>query len=96
MTINRAALRAEAKRLYKEQIKGVPKRQRLPFSEFFKRYRDMKFNKTDEPQLQESEELLNTDIVEDFDFENIINVNEIDDNDVETSPTIVRDEDQES
>lgn len=93
MTINRAAFRKEAKKLYKEKNKGVPKKQRLPFSDFFKQYKDMKSGKIDESQLSGSEDSeLNSE--EDFDFENIINVNEINDDDVETSEIIVKDESQ--
>jgi len=51
---NRSALRAEAKRLYKEQIKGIPKRQRLPFAEFFKQYKALKLNKTNQNEIDES------------------------------------------
>jgi len=76
---NRSALRAEAKKLYKEQIKGIPKRQRLPFPEFFKQYKALKLGKTNNDQVEEQAVVEDTD----FDFDNIINVNEISDDDLE-------------
>ena len=85
---NRSALRAEAKRLYKEQIKGIPKRQRLPFAEFFKQYKALKLNKTNENEIDESIVTEDTD----FDFDNIINVNEISDDDLEVPEVPTEDE----
>jgi hypothetical protein len=88
----RSAIRAEAKRLYKEQVKGVPKRQRLSFAEFFKKYRDMKTGKINDVEMPE-----NAEENEDFDFDNIINVNKISDDDLEkseTPQTIIKDEEQ--
>jgi hypothetical protein len=75
----RTALRAEAKKLYKEQIKGIPKRQRLPFAKFFKQYKALKLNETNKDKTEESAITEDTD----FDFDNIINVNEISDDDLE-------------
>ena len=85
---DRATLRREAKKLYKEQTKGISKKQRLPFAQFFKQYRDIKLGKTDVPEPEIEAE-------EDFDFDNIINVNEISDDDPEAPQTIIRDENQE-
>jgi len=73
---SRILLRKEAKRLYKEQTKSIPKKQRLAFSEFYKRYKKMK-NTDVEPEQVEKQ------IDEDFNFENFINVNEINDDDIE-------------
>lgn len=67
---SRAILREKAKKAYKEQIKGVPKKQRVPFAQFFKQFKDDKAGKAD--TQVEAEET-------DFDFDNIINVNEISD-----------------
>jgi hypothetical protein len=88
--MNRASLRAEAKKLYKEQTKGIPKKQRLPFAQFFKQYRAIKLGKVDDVTQADidAEET-------DFDFDNIINVNEISDDDLEAPQVITRDEDQE-
>lgn len=69
----RSILRTKAKKLYKEQIKSVPKNQRISFAEFFKRYKGMKSVSTNEPEVTG----------EDFDFEDMINVNEISDGEVE-------------
>jgi hypothetical protein len=88
MGLSRNALRNEAKKLYKEQIKGVPKKQRVPFSVFFKKYKKLKNEDSGEkPEVVQNIE------EEDFDIENIINVNEISDDDVELPQTIVREED---
>jgi len=66
MKTRRALARAEAKKLYKEQVKGVPKHKRVPFATFFKNYQKLKSRpvKTELP-----------DIPEDFDFDDMIQVN---------------------
>jgi len=83
---NRTAFRAEAKKVYKERIKGVPKKQRLPFAKFFKQYKDMKLGKT--PDTEQVD--MNTEET-DFDFDNIINVNEISDDDLEAPQDTIKD-----
>ena len=77
MKINRNALRAEAKKIYKQQVKGVPKKFRVPFATFFKQYREQKLKKQAEPEPEIES------VNDDFDFENIININEINDDDIE-------------
>lgn len=79
---NRSKLRAEAKKIYKEQVKarGIPKRQRIPFSQFFKQYLELQKK---QKQVQEPEAPVETN--EDFDFENMVNMNEISDEDIEVS-----------
>lgn len=72
MGLSRVVLRAEAKKLYKEQTKGVPRKQRVPFATFFKNYKELKSGKIKEADLPATEE--------DFDFESMINV--IDDDDL--------------
>jgi len=67
---SRNLLRKEAKRIYKEQTKGVPKYKRIPFSEFFKQFKKSKSNSAINEQIKEVEE--------DFDFENFVNINNID------------------
>lgn len=68
-------LRKEAKKIYKEQTKSIPKRSRIPFPEFFKKYLATKKGKTDavapEPEG------------EDFDFDNFVNINEISDEELD-------------
>lgn len=73
MTINRTALRTEAKKLYKKQMKEIPKKQRPSFVEFFKKYKNTKYEKSNVDDIEQEI---------DFDFDNIINVNEINDNDL--------------
>lgn len=66
MGVSRESLRREAKKIYKEQVKGVPKKQRISFSQFFKRFKDSKSDKVDDIDVHKE--------VEDFDFEDMINV----------------------
>ena len=68
MGISRDVLRKEAKKAYKDQTKNVPKRQRISFSQFFKQYKEFKFGKIDDVNIDNEEE--------DFDFESIINIDE--------------------
>jgi len=74
--LNRNLLRAEAKRIYKEKTKGVPKRKRIPFDQFFKQFRELrtkavaKSNEVVEPTITEPE---------DFNFDDFVSVNIIDD-----------------
>lgn len=76
MSMGREILRREAKKIYKEQTKNIPKRNRIPFSQFFKEFCKVK-RQTVNPDV-ELPDLDN----EDFDFEKLVNVNEIDDDDV--------------
>ena len=64
----RNSLRARAKKAYREQIKGVPKRHRMPFAKFFKQYKGTHLNAP-------------SDIKDDFNFEDMINMNFIDSED---------------
>lgn len=79
---NRKMLRETAKKIYKEQIKAqnIPKSRRIPFSQFFKQFlkqqQSLKDSVVEETQVAEDNE--------DFDFENMVNVNEITDDDVES------------
>jgi len=77
--IGREALRREAKKIYKEQTKNIPRRNRIPFSEFFKRYKKMKV--AEQLQKQQPVDTQEPD-TEDFNFEDLINVNEISDDDL--------------
>ncbi|MFA5024231.1 MAG: hypothetical protein WC523_04705 [Patescibacteria group bacterium] len=65
MGYERNLVREEAKRVYKEQAKKVPKKQRMPFSQFFKRYAEAK-----RAQLSKDKE---PDTVQDFDFGDLTN-----------------------
>ena len=77
MSMGREALRRAAKKIYKEQTKKIPKKQRMPFAQFFKQYKDMQ-NQKQAPDVDtpDSEN-------EDFNFEDLVNINEIDDDSVE-------------
>lgn len=70
----RKMLRQEAKRIYKEKTKGVPAKNRIPFAEFFKRYKAAKQVKEPVEEPKEPE-------TEDFEFEDLINVNDISEDD---------------
>ena len=76
MNYNRSALRTEAKKAYKEQVKGVPKKDRIPFSQFFKQYRKLKTGQVDENQATDE-------MMEDFNFENMVQRTEISDDSLE-------------
>ena len=81
MTIGREALRRKAKKIYKENTKGIPKRKRIPFSQFFKQYRKMQNpDQTPDVEMPEPD-------TEDFDFENLVNISEINDDDLEPTET---------
>lgn len=86
MSLGREALRRRAKKIYKENVKNIPKRKRVPFSEFFKQFRSSpNLNDTPELELPEAES-------EDFDFENLVNVSEINDDDLEKTDKEVIDQ----
>jgi len=75
MSLSRTILRSQAKKIYKEQAKSVPKRNRIPFSKFYKQFVNMRTSRpVDDEAVAPGE---------DFDFGNIINVNAISDDDVE-------------
>lgn len=67
MSFGRDLLRAEAKKLYKEQVKNVPKKSRMPFAQFYKELKKIKLNK-------QQQETTAVPVVEDFDLENVVNV----------------------
>ena len=67
MGLGRDILRAEAKKIYKEQTKSVPKKSRMPFAQFYKDFKKMKLNK----QKQDTTAIP---VAEDFNLEEIVNV----------------------
>ena len=69
MGINRASLRRKAKLVYKEKTKDVPKKQRITFAEFFKKFKTMKSDDIDNIDVHGDTE-------EDFNFEDMINTDE--------------------
>jgi len=68
-------LKNEIKKIYKENTKNIPKRNRIPFSEFFKQYRKLKAGQHGpvNDEMREHEALPS--IPEDFDFNEMVNVN---------------------
>lgn len=82
MALGREILRREAKKVYKENTKNIPKRNRIPFSQFFKQYKKTRnTGQTPEVEVPETNP-------EDFDFENFVNVNQIDDDSLEDGEEI--------
>lgn len=81
--VNRDALRRKAKKAYKEATKDIPKRRRIPFSQYFKEFKNSKTQDQIISSIPDNE-------AEDFDFEDFINVNEISDDDLED--TVDKDE----
>ena len=69
MVANREQMRNEAKKIYKEQIKAnkVPKGKRLPFSEFYKKYKEHLLTKAKEDKVEE--------VKEDFNFDDMVSFN---------------------
>jgi len=78
-------VRENAKKLYKEQIKkqNIPKNRRMTFSQFFKQYLEMQKIQAHQPVGENQQVTEDTEDTEDFDFENMVNINEITDEDVE-------------
>ena len=64
---NRSLLRKEAKVIYKNNIKGIKKSQRLPFKLFFKQFVEAKKLESEAP----------AETIGDFDFDNMVNLNDI-------------------
>lgn len=62
--LGRGIARANAKKAYKKQVKGVPRHQRVTFAEFFKNYRNAKAGEV---------ESVVTEVEEDFDIDDLIN-----------------------
>lgn len=75
MSFSRTTLRNQAKKLYKEQAKSVPKRNRLPFMKFYEQFIKLHDNPTTTDETEVSGE--------DFDIGDIINVNTVTDDDVQ-------------
>jgi len=65
---SRNFLREKAKKIYKEQAKSVPKNKRITFAQFFKQFKG---------QHSSHEEVIPAD--DDFDFDDMISVNNISD-----------------
>jgi len=81
MSLARELLRTEAKKVYKEQTKGVPKKSRMPFTQFFKDFKKMKRKHQHEEHDHDHVHTHEEAPVEDFNLESVVNV---DNNVVET------------
>lgn len=68
--LGKQILKNEAKKIYKENTKNIPKKKRLPFSEFFKQYRKMKSQEAEQKQVVQPEAG-----AEDFNFDDMVNIN---------------------
>jgi len=75
---SRSVKRAEAKRLYKEQTKGIPKSQRITFAVFYKNYQ----------KIIRQEKVEEIDTPEDFNFDDMVNINTISDEDLVTTDIV--------
>lgn len=64
---SRNLVREKAKKIYKEQAKGVPKNKRITFAQFFKQYK----------AIQASPGEADPAVEEDFDFDDMVNVTNI-------------------
>ena len=92
-TIGREALRNEAKKIYKENTKNIPKRNRIPFSQFFKEFKKMKRAQHAPADVNLPQEIESP---EDFNFEDLININEISDDTLEVTEDEVEAESEET
>ena len=70
MSFNRKVLREQAKKLYKQQVRGIKKNQRIPFSVFFERF--MKGQVARQTPT------------EDFNFDDMVNINNLEEVDEQT------------
>ena len=67
MGLGRNVLRGEAKKAYKQQTKGVLKKDRMPFTKFYEEFKKIKLaQRTTEPTVEE-----------DFDVAEVANVSEV-------------------
>lgn len=66
MSLNRSALREKIKKIYKEEVKKLPKKQRPTFAMFLKHYE----------QQQRAQKIFNPENKEDFNFEELVSINE--------------------
>ncbi len=88
--LSRDLLRQKAKKIYKENVKNIPKNKRITFATFFKQYKNLSNSeqaaeaKTTEPKPE----------AEDFNFENLVNVSEINDESLEPANKTTEDQNE--
>jgi hypothetical protein len=87
MGLSRDLLRVEAKRLYKEQNKGVPKKSRMPFTEFYKQFKRMKAGKAIEEEHDHSGHDHSHDAPQDFDVSQVASINKVENPTANQAPT---------
>lgn len=76
--LSRNVLKTQARKIYKRKVKDIPKKDRLPFGSFFKQFLEIvSSQKTSNLKNEEIE------VVEDFNFEDLVNVNEVSDDNLE-------------
>jgi hypothetical protein len=85
-TLSNVIIRVEAKKVYKEQAKKVPKRQRMPFNEFFKKYKKMRLGNLQQEEAHNHEH--EHDAKEDFDFNEFVKTTEINNETLEVEEDI--------
>lgn len=73
--LEKEILKREAKKIYKENTKKIPKRNRIPFSEFFKQYRKLKAGQHEHVHDEKCGHEVAPAAPEDFDFNEMVNVN---------------------
>ncbi len=69
MGLGRDILRSEAKKAYKQQTKGVLKKNRMPFTKFYQEYKKIKL----------AQRNIEPTVGEDFDVAEVANVSEVKD-----------------
>ena len=69
LPMSNIVMRNQAKRVYKERTKNIPKKQRISFSAFFEQYKAAISKAPPQPT--------ETPIEEDFDISSVANVNEL-------------------
>jgi len=84
MSAGRDMLREEAKKVYKENAKKYPKRQRLPFAKFYKQYKAAAKAKQNQQDMVPEQPQRPA---QDFDFNDMVSLNNISDADVEKEKT---------
>jgi len=88
MGLGRDLLRAEAKKLYKEQVKGVPKKSRMPFADFYKQFKRMKAGKIVEEEHDHSDHDHSHDVPEDFDVGQVASINKVENPTANQAPAV--------
>jgi hypothetical protein len=92
--LTKQVLKNEARKVYEVNARKVPKRNRIPFSQFFKQYLKMKKQEQNPVPVEEQQQRL-PDALEDFNFNEMVNVNQVDENSIVVEETPVEKEPKE-